>query len=152
MRVHRTLYIAIVVGLSACAHSGTGTVYSRSDALRPWTVRDATIVQVTEAVIDGRESAVGTLGGGFIGHAVGASVGQGTGAGIAGATGAVAGAIVGRKAEKVATQKKAWEILVQVSESKETLAIVQPAEQVFDPGEKVRLYTRANGSARVVKL
>lgn len=36
--------------------------------------------------------------------------------------------------------------------SGETLAIVQPADQTFDEGEKVRVFTRPDGSARVAKL
>ena len=71
---------------------------------------------------------------------------------IAGAVGAVAGAVVGRQAEKAATQQKAWELLVQIGEGGETLAIVQPADQNFDEGERVRVYTRSDGSARVAKL
>lgn len=50
--------------------------------------------------------------------------------------GAVAGAVVGKKAEKTATQKKAWELLVEMSGSGETLAIVQPADQTFDGRRK----------------
>lgn len=66
--------------------------------------------------------------------------------------GAVAGAVAGRAAEKTATQKKAWELLVEMSGSGETLAIVQVADQNFDEGEKVRVFTRPDGSARVAKL
>ena len=48
--------------------------------------------------------------------------------------------------------QKAKELLVELGGSGETLAIVQPADQTFDPGEKVRVYTRPDGSARVAKL
>ena len=152
MRAHWSLSLVFVGLLSACASPGRGTVYSRSDAHRPWKVQEATVVQVNSAVIEGRESAIGTVGGGFIGHAVGRTVGQGTGAGIAGAVGAVAGAIIGRKTEEAATQQKAWELLVELDHGGETLAIVQPADQSFGTGEKVRVYTRSDGSARVAKL
>lgn len=151
MRIHWVSAVILVGLLSACA-SHRGTVYSRSDAGRPWTVQDATVVQVTEATIDGRETAIGTFGGGFIGHAVGHSVGHGAGSSIAGAVGAVAGAIAGQKAEKAATQKKAWEILVELEQGAETLAIVQAADESFSTGEKVRVYTRSDGAARVAKL
>ena len=66
--------------------------------------------------------------------------------------GAVAGAVVGRQAEKTATQQKAWELLVEIENGGETLAVVQPADQNFEAGEKVRVYTRPDGSARVAKL
>ena len=45
--------------------------------------------------------------------------------------------------------KRAWEILVELEGGAETLAIVQPADQNFSTGEKVRLYTRSDGAARV---
>jgi outer membrane lipoprotein SlyB len=59
---------------------------------------------------------------------------------------------VGQQVEKVATQKRAWEILVEVQGGAETIVIVQPADQAFSTGEKVRVYTRSDGAARVAKL
>jgi outer membrane lipoprotein SlyB len=148
MRILGALPLILLAG---CASHGT--TYSRNDAGKPWTVQEATVVQVTEATIEGRDQGpIGTFGGGFIGHAVGSSVGHGAGSSIAGAVGAVAGAIVGQKAEKAATQKRAWEILVELEGGAETLAIVQPADQNFSTGEKVRVYTRSDGAARVSKL
>ena len=143
----------VLLGLlcTACS-SQRGTMYSRHDVERSWTVREATVVQVVEVTIEGQSSAIGTYGGGFIGNAVGRTVGAGSGSSIAGAVGAVAGAVAGKKAEKTATQQKAWEVLVEMGGSGETLAIVQPADENFDEGEKVRVFTRPDGSARVAKL
>lgn len=152
MRMHWSIPVLIVGLLSACASPGNRSVYSRSDAGRPWTVQDAVVVQVVEATIDGRETVVGTWGGGFVGHAVGHSIGHGAGSSIAGAVGAVVGAIAGRNAERAATQQKAWEIIVEVEEGAEQIAIVQPADETFEEGEKVRVYTRSDGAARVAKL
>lgn len=151
----RALWLVSVMTLgllSAACTSSHGTMYSRHDAQRSWTVRDGTVVQVVEATIEGQSGIIGTYGGGYVGHEVGRTIGSGTGSGIAGAVGAVAGAIVGKKAEKTATQKKAWELLVEMGGSGETLAIIQPADQTFNEGEKVRVYTRSDGSARVAKL
>jgi outer membrane lipoprotein SlyB len=127
-------------------------MYSRSDAGRPWSVQQATVVEVREATIEGRETALGTVGGGLIGYSLGHAVGGGSGSNIAGAIAGVAGAAVGQKAEKAATQKKAYEILVDIEGGVEQIAIVQPADQTFSVGEKVRIYTRSDGSARVAKL
>jgi outer membrane lipoprotein SlyB len=152
MRAYAVLAVVSTAFLSSCAAPG-GRVYSRWDARTPWTVEDGTIVEVNSAVIDGRNSAIGTFGGGYIGNSVGRAVGAGTGATIAGAVGAVAGAIAGSQVERAATSKKGWEILVKMDDRKDTLAIVQPAdEEEFAPGEKVRVYSRRDGSARVVKL
>ena len=151
MGIHSLLGIMLLALVAGCASHGK--MYSRNDAGRPWTVQEATVVQVTEATIEGREQGqIGTIGGGFIGHAVGHSIGHGAGSSIAGAVGAVAGAIAGQKAEKFATQKRAWEILVELQQGAETLAIVQPADESFSTGEKVRVYTRSDGAARVAKL
>jgi len=140
------------LGFLSAACSSTGTMYSRHDTQRSWTVRDGTVVQVVEATIEGQSGIIGTYGGGYIGNEVGRTIGSGSGSGIAGAVGAVAGAVVGKTAEKKVTQKRAWELLVEMSGSGGTLAIVQPADQKFDEGEKVRVYTRSDGSARVAKL
>jgi outer membrane lipoprotein SlyB len=153
MRIHSLLGIVLLGLLAGCASQNTATMYSRNDSGKPWSVQEATVVQVTEAIIEGRDQGqIGTIGGGFIGHAVGHSIGHGAGSSIAGAVGAVAGAIVGQKAEKKATEKRAWEILVELEGGMETLAIVQPADQDFSTGERVRLYTRSDGAARVAKL
>jgi outer membrane lipoprotein SlyB len=152
MRMHWFISVALLGLLSACASPGNRAVFSRYDAGRPWSVQEAVVVQVVEATIDGRETVVGTWGGGFVGHAVGHSIGHGAGSSIAGAVGAVAGAIAGRNAERLATQQKAWEIIVELEQGAEQIAIVQPADETFAEGEKVRVYTRSDGAARVAKL
>jgi outer membrane lipoprotein SlyB len=142
----------VILGLLSSACASRGTMYSRHDTERSWTVREATVVQVVEATIEGQSSIIGTYGGGYVGHSLGRTVGAGAGSTVAGAVGAVAGAVAGKAAEKTATQKKAWELLVEMTGSGETLAIVQVADQNFDEGEKVRVFTRPDGSARVAKL
>jgi len=152
MRALWPVSVVILGLLCAACTSTSGTMYSKRDAGRAWTVRDATVVQVVEATIEGHSGVIGTYGGGYVGHSLGRTVGAGAGSTVAGAVGAVAGAIVGNQAEKKATEQKAWELLVEISNGGETLAIVQPADQNFDEGEKVRVYTRPDGSARVAKL
>lgn len=151
MRTHSLLAFVVLTLVTGCSTSGT--LYAPSDAGKPWSVQKATVVQVTEVTIEGRDQGtIGTFGGGYVGHAVGSTIGGGAGSTIAGAVGAVAGAIAGQKAEKAATSKRAWEILVELEGGTEQLAIVQPADQNFSTGEKVRVYTRSDGSARVAKL
>lgn len=142
----------VILGLLATGCASRGPMYSRHDTQRAWTVRDATVVQVVEATIEGHSGVIGTYGGGYVGHSLGRTIGAGAGSTVAGAVGAVAGAVAGRSAEKAATQQKAWELLVEIDNGGETLAIVQAADQTFDEGEKVRVYTRPDGSARVAKL
>ena len=151
MRTHVLLGLLLLGLATGCANRGT--LYSPNDVGKPWSVQQATVVQVTEVTIEGRDQGtIGTFGGGYVGHAVGSTVGHGAGSSIGGAVGAVAGAVVGQTAEKAATQKRAWEILVELEGGTEQLAIVQPADQSFSTGEKVRVYTRSDGAARVAKL
>ena len=152
MRLLPGLSLPCLVLLAACASSGHGPVYGRGDAQRAWTVREGTVVQVSAATIEGRHTVVGTFGGGYVGQTVGHSFGHGAGSDIAGAVGAVAGAVAGQQVEKAATQQKAWEILVEMHPGGEQMAVVQPADQEFATGEKVRVYTRSDGSARVSKM
>ena len=140
-QVLSAMMLLVCVG---CATHRAGSVYSRAEAGKPWIVQEATVVQINDAVIEGRDSAIGTIGGGLVGHSLGRAVGAGTGSRIAGAVGAVAGAVAGQKVEKAATQQKAWEILIDVEEGVEQLVIVQPADQSFSVGEKVRVYTRSD--------
>ena len=150
MRALRPALLMILgLGSAAC---GSGPTYSKHDVQRSWTVREGTVVQVVEATIEGRSSVIGTYGGGYVGNTLGRTIGSGSGSSVAGAVGAVAGAVVGNKAEQAATQQKAWELLVEMGSGGETLAIVQAADESFAEGEKVRVYTRPDGSARVAKL
>ena len=151
MRIHAITGVVVLGVLAGCASSGN--MYSRNDAGKPWTVQEATVVQVSEATIEGRDQGtIGTWGGGYIGHSVGQTVGHGAGSSIGAAVGAVAGAIAGQATEKKVTEKRAWEILVEPKGGGETIAVVQPADQNFSTGEKIRLYTRSDGAARVAKL
>ncbi|HKQ12169.1 MAG TPA: hypothetical protein VJT80_01965 [Steroidobacteraceae bacterium] len=151
MRIHAIVGLLALGLLAGCATSSN--MYGRNDSGKPWIVQEATVRQISEATIDGKEDGyIGTVGGGLIGHSLGYTVGSGAGSAIAGAVGAVAGAIIGSVAEKKATQKRAWEIEVEPEGGSEHLVIVQPADQNFSTGEKVKLYTRSDGSARVAKL
>ena len=151
MRIHAIAGGVVLGVLAGCASQGT--MYSRNDVGKPWTVQEATVVQVSEATIEGREQGqIGTFGGGYIGQTVGQTVGHGAGSSIGGAVAAVAGAVAGQAIEKKVTEKRAWEILVEPQGGGETIVVVQPADQNFSTGEKVRLYTRSDGAARVAKL
>ena len=144
MRTQSLLGFVVLTLVTGCATHGT--LYAPGDVGKPWSIQKATVVQITEVTIEGRDQGtIGTFGGGYIGHAVGSSVGGGVGS-------TIAGAVVGQQAEKTATQKRAWEILVELEGGTEQLAIVQSADQNFSTGEKVRVFTRSDGSARVAKL
>ena len=53
MRIHAITGVVVLGVLAGCASSGN--MYSRNDAGKPWTVQEATVVQVSEATIEGRD-------------------------------------------------------------------------------------------------
>lgn len=151
--MQRTVGVLVLAcSLAACAAPAPGGTYSRRDVQRAWTIEQATIANVTEVDIEGtRTTGIGQVGGGAIGWSLGRTVGHGGGRVIAATVGAVAGAVAGEQIEKNARKQKGYEIVVDLDKGG-SIAVVQPADQVFAPGERVRVYTRRDGSARVAKM
>ena len=88
------------------------------------------------------------MGGGAIGYAIGRSVGDGSGHRVAGAVGGVAGAVASREVEGAARTRPGLEITVQLDRG-DTLVIVQPADEAFVGGQRVRVLLGRGGAARV---
>jgi outer membrane lipoprotein SlyB len=139
------LMTAAVVS-AGCATPASGRVYSRDEARMAWDVRYGEVMAVDEAVIEGRRTALGRIGGGWIGY----ETGRAAGSHVSGAVGAVAGAVAGQAIEERATREDAWQITVEL-ESGRTIAVVQAQDQAFQIGERVRVYMRRDGAARVGK-
>ena len=135
---------------AACAAPSSGRIYSRHEARVAWDVKYGEVVDVDDAVIEGRRSPLGRIGGGFIGYQAGRTIGGGSGRAVAGAVGAVAGSIAGSALEERATREQAWQFTVEL-EGGRTISIVQARDQSFAVGERVRVYLRRDGAARVAK-
>lgn len=145
------LPLCLAVAVSAgCATPASGKTYSRDEARMAWDVRYGKVTSVDEATIEGLRTALGRVGGGFIGYEAGRTIGQGSGSRIAGAVGAVAGAAAGQAVEERMTRESAWQITVALDGGRE-IAVVQARDQDFAPGERVKVYTRRDGAARVAK-
>ena len=145
------LLLAAVMTSAGCAPPASGRVYSRHEARMAWDVRYGEVMAVDEAVIEGRRTALGRIGGGLIGYEAGRTVGGGSGRRIAAAVGAVAGAVAGQAIEERATREDAWQITVEL-ESGRTIAVVQARDESFQVGERVRVYMRRDGAARIGKV
>lgn len=146
------LVIALfAAGVSAgCTFPSKGTVYDRSAAGRSMVVETGDVVGVRDVTVSGRQTVVGTAGGGLVGSAAASGVGGGVGTSIARAVGAVGGAIAGEAIEEGVTRKDAQEITIKLSNG-DTIAVVQSIEQVgrFEVGERVQvLQGRANATVR----
>ncbi len=111
------------------------------------TVKTGVVESVRTVKLEGTKSPVGTVAGGAIGGIAGSSVGGGRGSAIAAVIGAVAGGLAGSAIEEGVTRKDALEITVKL-DGGGLIAIVQEADEQFNPGEKVRI-VEGGGTTRV---
>lgn len=149
MRIIKFIFTAIIATvITACASSNSGSVYSRDEARKVQTVKTGVVESVRQVKLEGTKSPVGTVAGGAVGGIAGSSIG---GDGKSGAVGAVIGAVVGglagAMAEEGLTRKDGVEITVKL-DGGGLIAIVQEADEVFNPGEKVRIL-ESGGVSRV---
>ena len=145
------LLLIAALGTAGCAPPASGRYYSRQEARVAWDVRYGKVAAVDEVVIEGQRTALGRVGGGLIGYQAGRTVGEGSGQDVAAAVGAVAGAVAGRAIEERATREDGWQITVDLDGGR-SIAVVQARDQTFRVGERVRVYMRRGGAARVAKI
>jgi outer membrane lipoprotein SlyB len=140
--------VAAVAILAGCAMpSDSGSSYNSGQARSEQTVRRGVVESVRNVTIDKGSSGVGTLAGAGLGALGGAALGGGRGSIATGLLGAVAGGVVGNRVEAATSHKKGLEITVKLDSGKLT-AITQDADEIFVPGERVRLLS-GGGITRV---
>ena len=139
------LLASAVVG--GCASTSSGSVYSSGQARQEQTVRMGVVESVRQVSIEGSRSGVGAVAGGVAGGVAGSNIGGGKGSTIGSILGAVAGGIAGNAIEQGATKKPGQEITVKLDNG-ELRAVTQEADEVFRPGERVRLLS-GGGVTRV---
>ena len=153
MRVIKTTATVVMVlagglMLSGCPASMSGGAYSRDQARQAQDVQLGYVESVRQVMIEGTKSGVGTLGGAALGGVAGSTIGQGRGQ-VAGAIGgAVVGGLVGSAIEENATRQPGLEITVRLDNGR-MLAVTQAADQPFYRGDRVRVLTSYDGTARV---
>ena len=135
----------ISVFLVACASSNSGSVYKRDDARKVQTVKTGVVESVRTVKLEGTKTPIGTVAGGAIGGIAGSSIGGGRGSAIAAVLGAVVGGIAGSAAEEGITRKDGLEITVKL-DGGALIAIVQEADEAFNPGDKVRIVENSDTS------
>ena len=103
--------------------------------------------------MEGSHDALGTYGGGLIGHQAGRVVGGGSGSRVAGAVAGVAGAIIGQAVQKKLTSETVVELTVQYTNG-DVIAIVQPKneEKPLMLEEAVRVLVPKSGHSRVERV
>jgi outer membrane lipoprotein SlyB len=144
--------IMMIAGVSGCSLPSRGDVYSRKETRQSWDVRYGQVTDVDSATIEGQRTPLGRIGGGYVGYETGRAIGgHGTGGDIGGAVGAVAGAVAGEAIEESVTRQQGLQITVALDGGR-TIAVVQAADQPFSVGEKVKVFSRRDGAARIAKL
>jgi outer membrane lipoprotein SlyB len=118
----------VSVTVSGCALPSRGDVYAREETRQAWDVRYGTVTDVDPVTIEG----------------------HGTSGRVGGAVGSVAGAVVGSAVEEGVTRQKGLQITVEL-DGGGSIAVVQAADQAFAVGEKVKVFSRRDGAARVAK-
>jgi outer membrane lipoprotein SlyB len=125
--------------LAACAGpSNSGSVYNSYQTMNEQSVRMGTVESVRNVTIANPDSGVGTVGGAALGGLAGSEIGHGSGSGAAGIVGAIAGGVIGNRIENQANNRPGFEITVRLDNG-ELRSITQAADEMFRPGEKVRL-------------
>lgn len=148
MRIFRLIaLIGLCLILVACASSNAGSAYRRDETRRVQTVKTGVVESVRTVKLEGTKSGVGTATGAVVGGVAGSTVGHGKGSVVAAVVGAVVGGIAGSAAEEGITRKDGIEITVKL-DSGSLVAIVQEADEQFQPGERVRLL-ESGGTTRV---
>jgi outer membrane lipoprotein SlyB len=148
MKASKTAVIIVVAALmSACASSKGGGAYERAQARQEMTVRLGVVESVRTVTIEGTKTPIGAAAGAAIGGIAGSTVGHGRGSTAAAILGAVGGGVAGAAIEEHVTKKEGVEITVRLDNGK-LIAVTQEADEVFRPGERVRVLS-GGGATRV---
>ncbi|MCP5197814.1 MAG: glycine zipper 2TM domain-containing protein [Gammaproteobacteria bacterium] len=144
-----TVLVAGLV-LSGCPSSPSGSAYKREQVRQIQDVQLGYIESVRQITIEGTKSGVGTVSGAALGGVAGSTIGKGKGH-VAGAVGgAVLGGLVGSAIEENATRQPGLEITVRLDNGR-LVAVTQGADEPFYPGDRVRVLTGYDGTARVAQ-
>jgi outer membrane lipoprotein SlyB len=132
---------ALLIGaaLAGCAnppHSGREYAYYQAQGEQ--TVRMGVVESVREVSIVNPDSGTGTMAGAALGGIGGSTLGNGNGSAALAIAGAVAGGLIGNRVESKANHKPGYEITVKLDNG-ELRAVTQLADEMFRPGERVRL-------------
>ena len=142
------MVLAAGLALSGCPASMSGGAYTRDQARQAQDVQLGYVENVRQVLIEGTRSGVGAVSGAALGGLAGSTIGQGRGQ-VAGAIGgAVLGGVAGSAIEENVTRQPGLEITVRLDNGR-MVAVTQAADEPFYPGDRVRLMTGYDGTARV---
>ena len=129
---------ALIMGLSGCPASLSGSAYSRNQARTLQTVETGTVESVRQVFIEGTKTGLGGASGAALGGLAASNIGGGRGQVAATIGGALIGGVAGAAAEEAMTRQPGLVIIVPL-DSGRTVAVTQAADEPFRPGERVRI-------------
>jgi outer membrane lipoprotein SlyB len=134
------LTLALAATLAGCVVAPqTASVYRSYQTQNEQIVRMGQVESVRDVIIAQRDTGTGTMAGATLGGlAAGSHIGGGNGSIAAAIVGAVAGGAIGSHVENSLNNRKGFEITVKLDNG-ELRAITQEADELFRPGERVRL-------------
>jgi outer membrane lipoprotein SlyB len=139
MKATLSLTLVCAALLAGCATTPqSGSVYRSYQTQNEQVIRTGTVESVRNVTIANPESGVGTMGGAALGGLAGSQAGRGNGSAAMGIVGAIAGGLIGQRVEAGANNRRGFEITVKL-DSGELRAVTQTADELFRPGERVRL-------------
>ncbi len=137
---------AVVAALAACAGPHpSASVYQPRHTMNEHTIRMGAVESVRDVTLSGHDTGIGSMAGAVIGSSVMSNVGRGSGSFVASIVGAIAGGMIGQRAEAGAASRPGVEITVRLDNG-ELRAVTQLADELFQPGERVRLHSSSNGT------
>jgi outer membrane lipoprotein SlyB len=147
------LAVALITFLfGACTQSRSSKVYTEDQALQGESVESGIIENVEKVTLRKDGTIVGTAGGSVIGGIAGSTIGGGRGSSIAATIGVIIGGVLGSWLETAITDREALKLIIKL-DSGEKLAIVQEADVLFRPGERINVLTsRQDYTKRVSKI
>lgn len=158
MRIFK-IVIAFVIALSittlfssGCTTSRSSNIYTEGQAMKAEDVEEGIVENVEPATIRKDGTIIGSAGGGILGGIAGSAAGGGKGKELFAVAGVIIGGLLGHFLEQGITDRDALKIVVKLN-SGEKLVIVQEADVLFAPGERVNIFSsRMDNTKRVSKI
>lgn len=151
MKVFARLLAVVLAGalvLGGCAPSLSGSAYSRSQTQLAQQVQMGYVESVREVRIEGTKTPIGAGAGAALGGLAASNIGGGRGQAAATIGGVLLGGLIGAAAEEGITRQPGLEITVRLDDGR-YLAVTQAADEPYYPGERVRVLTAYDGTARI---
>lgn len=149
-RLLLVLLLCLGMALPGCASRG-GRTYTDGEVRRAQQIHSGTVLEVTEVMVEEDPSFLGPTIGGVAGGVLGSLFGHGRGRTLAAIGGAAIGMLTGAAVESGVRRYKALQITMQM-DNNENLVVVQGYDDIFVKGDRVRVITGDDGSARVQHL